>query len=476
MSELVENKSSDANETELEPKSDLSWIPEGKEPLADGDYDMIFLGTGLKECILSGTFAVEGKKVLVIDRNNYYGGDCASLNLSQMFKKHRGSDQVPEALGSDRYFYIDQIPKFIMACGDLVKILLTTKVTRYLDLWKLDGSYVFQKGKIHKVPSTPNEALQTPLVGWFEKGRLANFVRYMIAYEPNDPSTHKGYNLKTMTTRELYAKYNLSPSTCTFIGHCMALQTDDTYLDKPALQTVEACKLSMYSVDRYGTSPFLYPHYGLSGLPEGFSRLAAIHNGVFMLDTNIDELLTDEKGSVYGVRSGNGYARAKCIIGDPSYFPPEKKKVVGKVIRTICILDHPLQNTGNAESGQIIIPASEVGRQNDIYVAVLSKGHNVASDGRWIAIASTEVENDGYSEVQPAIQLMQPIMERFDTITETFAPINDPTSDNCFISTSYDATSHFETAVKDILQIYEKISGKPFDLSINADSTEADEY
>jgi len=147
MSELVENKSSDANETELEPKSDLSWIPEGKEPLADGDYDMIFLGTGLKECILSGTFAVEGKKVLVIDRNNYYGGDCASLNLSQMFKKHRGSDQVPEALGSDRYFYIDQIPKFIMACGDLVKILLTTKVTRYLDLWKLDGSYVFQKGK-----------------------------------------------------------------------------------------------------------------------------------------------------------------------------------------------------------------------------------------------------------------------------------------------------------------------------------------
>ena len=50
MSEL-ENKIEE-KENELQPKVDLSWIPEGKEPLADGDYDMIFLGTGLKECIL----------------------------------------------------------------------------------------------------------------------------------------------------------------------------------------------------------------------------------------------------------------------------------------------------------------------------------------------------------------------------------------------------------------------------------------
>lgn len=37
----------------------------GKEykPLADGNYDVIVLGTGLKECILGGLMAVEGKKV-----------------------------------------------------------------------------------------------------------------------------------------------------------------------------------------------------------------------------------------------------------------------------------------------------------------------------------------------------------------------------------------------------------------------------
>lgn len=40
------------------------------------------MGTGLKECILSGLLSVKGKKVLHVDRNPYYGGDCASLNLS----------------------------------------------------------------------------------------------------------------------------------------------------------------------------------------------------------------------------------------------------------------------------------------------------------------------------------------------------------------------------------------------------------
>ena len=51
------------------------------EPLADGEYDVIVLGTGMKECVLAGLLSVNGKKVLQIDRNDYYGGQCASLDM-----------------------------------------------------------------------------------------------------------------------------------------------------------------------------------------------------------------------------------------------------------------------------------------------------------------------------------------------------------------------------------------------------------
>lgn len=45
------------------------------------------MGTGLTECILSGLLSIEGKKVLHMDRNDYYGGESASLNLSQVWKQ-----------------------------------------------------------------------------------------------------------------------------------------------------------------------------------------------------------------------------------------------------------------------------------------------------------------------------------------------------------------------------------------------------
>jgi hypothetical protein len=38
-----------------------------------------------------------------------------------------------------------------MACGKLVKMLLHTKVTRYLEFKSVDGSYVFKEGRILKV-------------------------------------------------------------------------------------------------------------------------------------------------------------------------------------------------------------------------------------------------------------------------------------------------------------------------------------
>jgi len=83
---------------------------------------------------MSGLLSVLGKKVLHIDRNNYYGGDCASLSLVQLFQKFRPgitAEQVESlGLGRSRDYNVDLIPKFIMACGDLVKILLHTKVTR----------------------------------------------------------------------------------------------------------------------------------------------------------------------------------------------------------------------------------------------------------------------------------------------------------------------------------------------------------
>lgn len=102
--------------------------------------------------------SVSGKKVLHIDRNKYYGGESASITpLEELFEKY--STPVDPAYGRGRDWNVDLIPKFLMANGQLVKLLIHTGVTRYLEFKSCEGSYVYKGGKISKVPADEREAL-----------------------------------------------------------------------------------------------------------------------------------------------------------------------------------------------------------------------------------------------------------------------------------------------------------------------------
>lgn len=443
------------------------------EPLADGEYDAIILGTGLKECVISGLLANQGKRVLQVDRNGYYGGDGASLNLSQLFEKFQAG-QPPENLGANRDYNIDLIPKFIMATGNLTKMLLHTKVTRYLDFKSIAGSYVLKGDKILKVPATPAEALSSPLMGLFEKRRFRSFLIYIDQYKVDDPNTHQGRDLKTMTMRQLYLEFGLQPDTHQFISHAMCLQLSEAHMDLPALETVDKLQTYMYSLQRYGTSPYIYPVYGLGGLPEGFSRICAIHGGTFMLNQDIDEILYED-GKAFGVKAGNQMAKAKFIVGDPSYFPPEKIKPTTVVVRCICLLNHPIPNTNDAESAQIVIPGPQVGRENDVFVCCVGNALQVSAPGMYVAIVSTIVEKGNPDEdVAPGLKILGPIVTRFTSVSTTYEPVGDGSDDNCFISNSFDGTSHFENDVTDMLELYKRVTGEELDMNINADSVEGD--
>jgi len=156
--------------------------------------------------------------------------------------------------------------------GNLVKLLLSTKVTRYLEFKQIGGSYVFQENKIHKVPATPAEALASGLMGIFQKRKFKNMLEYMHNWSEADQSTWKGMDITKSTAKEFLDWWGLDENTVSFTGHALALYDNDAYLRQPAKELVMRCKLYADSVARYGSSPYIYPLYGIGGLPEGFSR------------------------------------------------------------------------------------------------------------------------------------------------------------------------------------------------------------
>lgn len=107
---------------------------------------------------------------------------------------------------------------------------------------------------------------------------------------------------------------------------------------------------------------------------------------------------------------------------------------------------------------------------------MVSSAHAVCSKGLYIAIISTTVETkDPEKEIAPAVELLGGILEMFVQISDLHEPANNPEEENLWITSSYDATSHFETASEDILQIYERITGAKLDLNIQP-SPEDEDY
>jgi Rab GDP dissociation inhibitor len=60
----------------------------------------------------------------------------------------------------------------------------------------------------------------------------------------------------------------------------------------------------------------------------------------------------------------------------------------------------------------------------------------VAPKGKFIAFVSAEAESDNIqSELKAGIDLLGPVDELFFDMYDRYEPVNEPTLDNCFIST-----------------------------------------
>lgn len=438
----------------------------------DEEYDIIVLGTGLSECVLSGLASVQGKKVLHMDRNDYYGAESASLNPLDRLFSNLGTDQQKAkdkaCHGKGRDYNVDLIPKMLISNGRLLDLLVCTTVDRYLDFRSAGVAFTYTGGKIYKVPTTVKETVTTGLMWPLEKRRFKLFLEYLQAFDDSDKSKSAFTHNKTTvipektTMAEVYKMFNFAAATEDFIGHSMALyQSDDYKKTLPCKVTFDKILLYVKSIMRFGSipenkrSPYIYPAYGLGELPQGFARLSAVHGGTYMLNKPIEKIEYDADGKFVGVTSDGVTAKAKLCIGDPSYFP-EKVKKVGQVIRAICILSHPIKGTSDRPSVVIVMPYNQLnGKKEDMYITCLGPELNVAPEGKYLVTVSTTVETQTpRQELSSALKLLGTIDEIFYSIKDLYAPVDDGKASNVYISKSYDAASHFESAVDDIQSIY----------------------
>jgi Rab GDP dissociation inhibitor len=467
---------------------------EAHAQLGDGEYDVVVLGSGVEQCALACLLQRAGRSVLVADANAYYGGDCASLRLSELARLCGGA-AAPAGLGRDAEFSLDVAPKVLLARGRMVATLLETGAHEYLDLQCVGGSLVLHEGKLLKAPASAVEAAKTPLVGMLQKKKLRDFVKRHLegeveaeekehGEEQDAAAAHEGLEGQANeaeaegaegkggpgepTARELFEASGLSAETQAFVGHALALMPDDSYLGRPGREVLRALRLYGRSVQAYGQSPFIYPAFGIGTIAEAFSRSGALAGATYMLNTPVDAIVELKDGSVRVV-SGARSARARVVVADPAYRAALADHKSGAaaalgprstLLRSVIVMDRRPACLTQESSAQIILPSHATGRRNDVYATVLTHEHRVCPKGVFAVVCSSVAESEPAScaELDAVVKLLGPgVVRRFDFASQAFLRPRAAANSGVLFTASADATSHFEGSIADMHRVLEEV-------------------
>ena len=447
-------------------------------------YDVIILGTGIKEYIIMGLLLkfprirkiklkLEEIKIYQLNKNEFFGEDCPSLNLTKLWSNFNKGENPPEAYGEDKDWNIDLIPKIMMTNSPITKILTLTDVYHYIEWKNIEEAFVYQydkggmfssaRGRIYKVPSSQDDIVNSNLMGMFEKNRCKKFYNFVRNYNGNNSNGEINVNLPF---NDVVQQFGLELNTIDFIGHAVALYSNNSFYHDKTKSVIKKINFYLNCLESknkniYYTTPFIYPIWGLQKIYKNYERQFYLSDFQYEKNCDVEDILYDEDNKFKGIKTSKGkYIYGSILISEPSYMTKfNKVEEKNRVIRRICLMNHPIPDIGECDSCQIIIPQTQTGKKNDIFILQLGYGHCVCKKGYYVVVISTfDDKTDINRQLAPAMEIIGSTLECLDKVYTCYEPIDKTFNDCIYISNSFMPHSHFENDYDDIIDEFQKIT------------------
>jgi RAB protein geranylgeranyltransferase component A len=514
--------------------------------LPNSEYDTIVVGTGLVESILAGALARVGKTVLHLDVNDNYGGQYSTLNLDEFHRfltnppqqnleatedetdttfaelkrvqvayknayknisinylhaepnspeQSNRRDQLPADMNSDaaslyRKFVIDLNSNLIYAGGDLVQLLIDSGVGRYLEFKLVDAILVYVPNKegqysFQRVPLSKGDIFKNNFVSLVEKRYLSKFIATCADFE--NTQLFKEYENRPFV--EFLKAQDLSPVLQTFVLYAIAMvDCEDAVTTREGMQRV---RRFIGSVGRYGTTPFLYPMFGMSEINQAFCRVGAVYNATYVLRRGITSIYTSDENKVSGVKC-TAFQPLKCshLVTNRDYTTDqdeEKDEDRESVLRCVLLSGTPVfepktyKEASNRYMGAAIvayIPPKTFGEEQTTVISITQVDFTSSCTPKekyMITFQTRRLANDDDTIAEQmlnrCIESIYP-RENRDQNSELYRAIyrqyirhsGEPTQklnafDNVYLCQDADASLDMEKIIKQAKDLFYKITG-----------------
>ncbi|KAJ5372900.1 GDP dissociation inhibitor [Penicillium concentricum] len=297
------------------------------ETLSDTTWDVIIDGTGVSQSLLALALSRSGKKVLHIDRNQYYGGSDAAFSLDEAqewaekvnkhehisFKdasifKHDASPSSEESgispkLASSRAYTLSLSPYFLYARSQLMSALVSSKVFRQLEFMAVGSWWIYapeqpdsKNGELgaekvlYRVPGNREDVFAATHISMKSKRTLMRLLRHIT--KPNeDDASNEDEDMSMPLKDYLASKFSVPEELHNPLLSLSLSQLSQQ--DTSASYAVPRIQRHLSSIGHLGAGfgAVIAKYGGGAEILQAACRASAVGGGVYALDTRIEDCL-----------------------------------------------------------------------------------------------------------------------------------------------------------------------------------------
>ncbi|KAF2737499.1 rab geranylgeranyl transferase escort protein-like protein [Polyplosphaeria fusca] len=348
------------------------------------EWDVVLVGTDLKQSLLALALSRSGRKILHIDENRHYGGAEAAFSLQEAeeFAKKVDEDTSAAAftnvsistpdtdeptssatlLSPSRAYTLALCPQLIYARSALLDALISSKVYRQLEFVAVGSWWVYsvgsrgagdeetsssiaQSGKLLKVPNGREDVFQDEDLDFKAKRALMKFLRFIGNFEEQTEQwqPYRTLPFPTFLKEQFKVPPSLhAPLLALTLSPANGAQTTTEY----ALPRIARYLKSIGALGA-GFGSIISKWGGMSDIAQIGCRASAVGGGVYVLEKGIAgeynaegvEQSDAEAPSLRLRLKGGESVTTRWVIGSK----PSTQTTPSSFCRSISIVASPLQ-------------------------------------------------------------------------------------------------------------------------------------